>query len=100
MDIDKCGDRATAASTGSWLMRAGSGGLHGEGVSLDIADVVRDELTILRKEIEEPHAVRAGRAVAGTRGITIQLGLSSIVELNQAQLNKTRAEARASGRSL
>jgi hypothetical protein len=33
VDTENCGDRATAASTGSWLLRAGSGGLHGEVVS-------------------------------------------------------------------
>jgi hypothetical protein len=40
-------------------MRAGSGGLNGE-VCLDIADVVRDEPTILRKKIEDWR--EAGRA--------------------------------------
>jgi hypothetical protein len=33
MDIENCGDRATAASADSLLLRAGSVGLNGEGVS-------------------------------------------------------------------
>jgi hypothetical protein len=33
VDIEKRGDRATAASADSLLLRAGSGGPNGEGVS-------------------------------------------------------------------
>ena len=58
MDTENCGDRATAASADSWLMRAGSGGLHGN-VCLDIADVVRDTPTILPKKIEDLREARA-----------------------------------------
>jgi hypothetical protein len=63
VDIENRGDRATAASTGSWLLRAGSGGLHGEGVCLDIADVVRDTPTILLKKIEDLRGVGANAPV-------------------------------------
>jgi hypothetical protein len=55
---DRGDDRATAVSTGSWLLRAAPAA-YTERVSLDMADVVRDELTILREEIVEQLTIGA-----------------------------------------
>jgi len=72
-------------------MRAGSGGLNGDGV-LDIADVVRDELTILRKKIEdvrEPgafHTRRVSSASSTVRGLGIPHAVLFVLDPNSSFL--------------
>jgi hypothetical protein len=58
VDSDNDGDKATAASADSVLVRAGSAACT-ESVYLDRADVVRDTPTILRKKIEDVRGVGA-----------------------------------------
>jgi len=57
VDIENCGDWATAASADSLLMRAAPAACT-ERVCLDIADVVRDEPTILQEKFEEMREAR------------------------------------------
>jgi hypothetical protein len=66
-------------------LRAGSGGLHGEGVCLDIADIVRDELTIVYKKFEDLRKARTS-TIAPTCDRAVGSQSAGIAESARTQL--------------